>query len=1068
MLIVSVIAVGLPEGIVNEKAYAAGANLALKKEAFASSMYNDTGNYAPEKINDGNYFTLWSDGAVKYTGPVAGYYYIAVDLADQYIINQIIAYPRIDFDDSAQLHNWYIQLSNTRDFSDAVTVAHIESKCEYGGKFVFNVDSQDSYRYVRIASPKAYFTCGELEVFGEKYDPETMSGKDNFTDTKNMSYNGAAAVCSALGIINATGKATFEGEKMFTRAAAAKAISVMMGYAANEGEESVFADVPDNYYAKDYIMAAYRNNIISKSEKFRPDEYITCGEFSKMIIYAFGYEENVKEYSDWRAGVTSVSKSLRLQKNVENEFDDKLSRGIAAQLIYNALRAPLNELKFKDMYSDTLVLEPSESSALYDLFKMYIVEGILTENSASNLTHPSDKNEARAVIDGKEFKDRDGLLQKMLGKRVGAIVAEDDNDIIAGFEETTVNEIITVQSDDCVSVSKGIYTYEDGDKNKKIRFDDKDVYVIKNYCAFPDWTYDDLRPKDGYIEFIDNDADGRTDVISIFEPEIIIGGYVLSTDGNIHVVGNDGSKLTAQKPAWARFLKNGKITTPGKFMEGDVIFVYRADNDAIVLIEGFSSSVSGTVASQSSDEITIDNVAYKVSSYYNSLTDKDMLIKLGEKNTVLTDGRGRIICAYNDRFNADTDFFGFVCDAYSEQREGYITIFTSKGAFVTYNFADNVKLNEVSIKSNKLVERLDKGEAFVKDKIIKFRLNTEGKVSRIDVLEKVNVTLGENVVYIKNGHGVYNKGWLVQPLKPDTICFTLPKRGNSNVYSRSYEKYYIADEVRDHMSELSQITEKWDFYDADELGYPTVAVRYKELAAAANIDVRSVNSSKDIVGLIVKSVNVGINDDEEKTYIINGYDMSGNSKTIVLDSEITDIYRADDIQGDHFDWLNDEKDIVTDRLSPQDIADYSMSVSELKTGDIIRAEISDDIAVAVERTFKAYSGKNGEYTRETDGTYYSAGKTYPQYPDAEYRLIYGLAKEIKKDVFIMSTCERIKGEGALTQYVPYNELERLVICRDGKIEIYSGSELPAYMKVGTETVLFTSERAKPACLIIYE
>lgn len=1079
MLLVSVMTFCSVDRLHINKVYAAGANLALNKEAFGSGMYNEQGSYAPDKINDGNYFTLWSDGNVKdgtgtLTGVVAGYYYIAVDLADEYILNQIIAYPRIDFDDSAMLHNWYIQLSNTRDFSDAVTVAHIESKCEYGGKFVFNVELEESYRYVRIASPKSFFTCGELEVFGEKYDPVTMSGKHNFIDAQDQRYNAAAAVCDALGIINATGKASFEGEKMLTRAAATKAIVTMMNYAVDKNEKSIYSDVPEDYWAKEYIMAAYRNNIISKSDKFRPDEYVTQGELCKMIIYAFGYDVNAGLYGDWRTATSDISSSLRLLKNAGGNFDDKLSRGIAAQIIYNALLAPMNDLLFSEN-NNSPVLEPSDKTALYDLYEMRIVEGIVTENVASTLTHSTNTRKDHIMIDNEAFLDSDGLMQRMIGKKAGVLV-DSDGDIVTGFEDTLINQITRIYDSSFVSAQGGVYTYEEEGKERRIRFDEQEVYVIRNYSAIPDWTYADFEPSDGYIEFIDNDRDGEIEVVSILKPEIVIGGYVLPSNGDVNIVGHNGSKIAAVEPAWTRFMRNGKVTTPGKFMSNDVIFVYKSDNDAILFVDGYSDSVTGTVGAVKDDAVVIDNVEYELSEYYINLKsnnpNSDELLKLSEESTVLLDGRNRIICAVKENNNIGSDIVGFVSKVYSDIAEETCgaRIFTDNGEFVTYDFADSVRIDDRKIKYDDLVTEIDAGVININNEVIKFRVNSSGKINRIEILEDSGVNLGSNIVYINNGYGIYNKGWLVQPLRPNTMCLTIPKSGNDYLYG-GYEQQYLVGTVSDYMSELSQIEGQWDFYDVDDLGYPSVAVRYREVASFG-MGLRAVSSAGAVGSMIVEKVNTYYDEENNaEAYSIKGFDMHGNKKTIKLDSEITSIFKADDLQGDKFtgednDCFDDDKDIITDKLTAQDITTYTMSVKDLKTGDLIRYEMSEDLAVAVERTYGAYSGKNGVYERNIDGTYYSSGKMYPQYPDAEYRLVYGLTQKIIDDTFIMNTCQR-NGIN-MTQYVQYMNLGKLMVCNGRRIEVYEGSLLPAYFRTNQEALLFTSDRAKPVCMILYE
>ncbi len=129
----------------------AATNLALGKTAFASSHYDESGNYKPDKVTDGNLNNIWSMGSITLLGARGGVaQYVAVDLGEAYMLDSIVAQTRRGLDDLNARSGWYAQVANDEYFSDAVTIRAGYTTVEYQGAYTFFCDFDKAYRYVRI------------------------------------------------------------------------------------------------------------------------------------------------------------------------------------------------------------------------------------------------------------------------------------------------------------------------------------------------------------------------------------------------------------------------------------------------------------------------------------------------------------------------------------------------------------------------------------------------------------------------------------------------------------------------------------------------------------------------------------------------------------------------------------------------------------------------------------------------------------------------------------------------------------------------------------------------------
>jgi len=125
----------------------------------------------------------------------------------------------------------------------------------------------------------------------------TPCSPGNYSDVHQSDYFYVPAQqLGQLGIMNGYADCTFRPFNNITRAQAAKIIVLGSDRQLNTAGGPHFTDVPTSNTFYSYIETAYNGGIISgySDGTFRPNANITRGQFSKVVIIAFGFTLNTQ------------------------------------------------------------------------------------------------------------------------------------------------------------------------------------------------------------------------------------------------------------------------------------------------------------------------------------------------------------------------------------------------------------------------------------------------------------------------------------------------------------------------------------------------------------------------------------------------------------------------------------------------------------------------------------------------------------------------------------------------------------------------------------------------------
>lgn len=167
--------------------------------------------------------------------------------------------------------------------------------------------------------------------------------------TPDASYYSAVEQLSALGMIAGFDDGTFKADEKVTRAQMAKLVvgAKNLLAAAEANTTQKFTDVPATHWAVGYVAEGVAQQIINGTSDttFDPEATVTFAQAMKMLVNACGYEPYAQNAGGWPNGYLSWGTELGINKGVTGVGNDtELTRGQVAQMIANAIKAPILDI----------------------------------------------------------------------------------------------------------------------------------------------------------------------------------------------------------------------------------------------------------------------------------------------------------------------------------------------------------------------------------------------------------------------------------------------------------------------------------------------------------------------------------------------------------------------------------------------------------------------------------------------------------------------------------------------------------------------------------------------------
>lgn len=844
------------------------------------------------------------------------------------------------------------------------------------------------------------------------------------TDIENTKYEKAAKLLMALDIVDVDESAMkFGAEDGITRGEFSKMIVRTFGYneiALSSGKK-IYEDVDAESETGKCIDVLYQKGFISPATNFNPDNNITFNEAIKIISAAMGGEEIAKRNGGYPNGYQKYADDLGLLKNVTQK--EELTKGDASIIIYNALKAEVLDLTY-------VLSENADNSKtlMYKVFGLKEAKGIVTGTDKTKLYSKNGAGRGNVEIENEIYITDSKEIYDYLGYEVDFYYTDEDGENeLKVFVPTSKNNVTVINSENIIKAENNrVIYYNHYDRETAVKFDENADYILNGMnAALSDQA--DLKIDNGRLNLIDNDNDGSADVI-VSENYI---NYVVSAYSNGKIYSKDGmnvidiTKLTEEGFEFDNDFSTVKEWTvlsvyADKFTEENGIKMCDFENSEVIKFEISNTRVSGKVNGYEEDYILIDGIEYEYSGgMYDKVKSENFSYS---EYTFYLDVNNKV--AAFEKQAAGSIQSGILGGLYIDEHEEantQIKVFDENSVWSRYTLAEKITIDgEKGQREEMLTKWSESGK--ISDQLILFKLNAEGKVTYIDTKHTgVNEDKKEALAL---GETLYRK------YRTGSCTF----EGIGAVGSET--KLFVVGGEREAYLIDAEATEKFKFYASaksylkDNTNYyaelynidETYICDYVLVYVEANAKKTVSASSK--IGLF-ESITVGLNDEDEVIYNVSYYDFSTGK--LVTEKSETDVV------------LYKTENSNTVEIEPKDF----------KKGDLIRVDTTTGLVGAVKFEARTdtdtptygniiMAGAQAGYIQETR---IAAGRVY-SVADSMYSIYYG------NDIASLKNSD-----------TPYKNLEAqrigninvIIFDRDSKtVEVGSTNDILGYVSSGDE------------------
>lgn len=1040
-----------------------GPNIAMGKKVTAAKQFNET--FGVDKAVDGNLNTTYSMAGSQIIGEyIDGYNKLVVDLGALYELNCIIVRSRRDMHQGSG--GWILEVAQEADYKDKVIVGEKPTAGEFKSDLVAEFTQPVVARYILFYGTKNVTEIGELEAYGTVY---TGPSTPVYEDIKDSNYD-ASKLIESLGIMQGISTTEFGVNKLIRRDEAAKLVSIAAGLSVQEDAKSSFTDVlEDNEYIP-YIEACLDAGLISKSDVYRPQDFVRGTEILKMLTCAMGYDVVLPRLGEYPHNVLKLSKDLEITKGVENVSTDVASREDVLRLTYNALLTPVT---VASEFTGSAIYYKNGESLLKRAFGVELKKGIVTENDVTSLIEPVDAATNVVKIDDVIHYDVNGALHDLIGQSAYYLCTP-ENDITYGWADKKRQDIYTIFSKDIVfnQSTDELIVVEDEEENQDDYTIADKPYVLKNGVAYDDYTVDKLNIDSGKIVLIDNNADYVIDVIHIFEPTVLIANHAAEgLAGRVMVAGANGESVVASDYDYLSIKNGPKDVDTSAIAIGDLVYAYVSENKKSYMFEIIKNTVSGVLEEVVSDGLIIDGKKYGYSSYYLNNQENLPALSLGVSATFTADEHNDIVWVADvaDASSAEVLAITLVFEKPKSLTNAEIQVYTEKSEFLTLTFADKVRIDGTVYTQSDLEELMETNPGYLRFKMARYTTNGNGQINKMDTenydaaKEPGSNLKGSVVPAVAGGTngrrtstGIFSGQNMVLPILEDFPIFVVPCTQDYTQarVGADYTKYYkISNSGKEYpKGSVSIKTNELKVYAKDEYGSPSIGLMFEPLADTSDhAPVTNYQGS----ALIVDSITRARNANGMMVYNIKGYDLKSAAKlSVVLHEELAYVINSDKLQANSTDFkscsstntnlivLQEFDKLIED---PAKKALYLSPISSIERGDIIRYQNVDGMTTMLERIFDKDSYVGGGVYKNI----YTAGDNHPNFAST-LRLSFTAMESFKNNMLMVEV-------GEATEIIPIKSVKgEAFILSPTRLTKCTVAELPMYVEEGTEMLVYTT------------
>ena len=528
-----------------------------------------------------------------------------------------------------------------------------------------------------------------------------------------------------------------------TRGDFACMLATMLGAVDIKATQSYFSDVDLYHYAAGSIQMLFELGIVvgCGDGTFAVDRTVTAEEASEMLIRIMGYdalgESNDKNY---------VSAKIR------GKYSGELTLLQCLEILYNAM---FEETIVINSLSDSGMTYSKGDIFLREVMKLDYCDGILQTTGGrsiyDNLEHYNE-----IVVGGNRYEADSDFPADWLGFKVRVFYSTADDDKAVALE-ALANKVLTVDMKAYEDYSDNILSYYNASERLC-----KASIINKKDILYNMGVVDDILkyiPKYGNIRLIDNNTDGRYDVVMISGYESAVISRASNTDMIVQFKNHSAVNLSDYDRIEI-VDKNGAKLEVSDLKENDSACIYTFE-DEYIRLEVSSDSLVGKIDSTRIEDDDWEAFSVDGSEYfaYSDYASQGIDFSAGQTVTLLIDVYGRIAGIVTDNDNEWQ--IGYIMSVNLNREVLHFKILNQNGQIVKLEAEDKVWLDGVKKSVEELQTEINaiyedfanvgsNGSENVTTRIMRYFLNADNKITKIDtpiqlaLLDYEGVSVSEN------------------------------------------------------------------------------------------------------------------------------------------------------------------------------------------------------------------------------------------------------------------------------------------------------------------------------------
>ncbi|MBO5008470.1 MAG: S-layer homology domain-containing protein [Clostridia bacterium] len=454
-------------------------------------------------------------------------------------------------------------------------------------------------------------------------------------------YDTADADCidflTSLDIMQNDSEGEFGSDRLFTRGEFASLLCDIIGIVPDEIEDDIplYADLTSNCKCAPYVIPMIEGGYMTLDAegKFWPNAPVSLEDALRAFVILQGGKILLDNYTP-----VEVANRVGILDGI-TVSSSELTKGQVALLLYETLHT---EYYQQTVYGSTQEYEQdADYLVLENLYGIVYGKGVVTGENGTDFMDVNDNlTEGRIMIDKVIYEGK--LNDKYLGYTVNYYYTKSGEDkkireLVYIAKDSDENEVITIASDMIKSVSETELVYwtdESASKTKTVKLPGSLDFVY-NGVANPAWSSKDFVFDHGYVTLINNDGDGKYDVVMVDSYDFIIVGYSDTVNRRIYDQ-YTANVLDLSDPSikYSIYQKDGKKVSFERGLKVNRLLAVKesknTDGTKIMEITQLDTPISGDIEMISDKSITIGGNELQISdALYHSLDDG--MLKLGRR-----------------------------------------------------------------------------------------------------------------------------------------------------------------------------------------------------------------------------------------------------------------------------------------------------------------------------------------------------------------------------------------------------------------------------------------------------